>query len=84
MLPDVIVQLFSMQQELLWLLTLCVDFGCTGLLYRYFGRVAHRRTGDCAAKYVPKLAIAATDTVFVCWAGALYRKGLAGSAATAA
>ena len=38
MFPQVIVEFFSANQELLWLTTLLLDLGCTVILYRLFGK----------------------------------------------
>jgi len=38
MFPQVIVEFFSANQELLWLTTLLLDLGCTVILYRLFGQ----------------------------------------------
>jgi len=38
MLPEVVQQFFQNNQELLWLLTLCLDLGFTVLMFRLFGR----------------------------------------------
>jgi len=36
--PQSVVGFFAANQELLWLVTLIADLGCTVLLYRYFGK----------------------------------------------
>ena len=38
MFPQSVVDFFAANQELLWLVTLFTDLGCTVLLYRYFGK----------------------------------------------
>ncbi len=38
MFPPPIAEFFASNQELLWLMTLVVDLGCTVLLYRIFGK----------------------------------------------
>lgn len=39
MFPAAVASFFASQQELLWLLTLCVDLACTVVLFRLFGKV---------------------------------------------
>lgn len=38
MFPQSLVEFFSSQQEVLWVLTLFLDLSCTVLLYRFFGK----------------------------------------------
>lgn len=38
MFPQLVVEYFSGNQELLWICTLFLDLGCTVLLYRFFGK----------------------------------------------
>ena len=38
MFPQLVVEYFSEHQDLLWIITLFLDLGCTVLLYRFFGK----------------------------------------------